>query len=86
MNHDALVMAIAGGLLAAFALGWLAGWLTLRAGGDSMRAALPAALPQVRDQPAKAAAQRPSAGMPVPETAADPRHAPDGGPENRSAH
>lgn len=30
MSHDFLVAAIAGGLFAAFVLGWIAGWLTLR--------------------------------------------------------
>lgn len=31
MTHDVLVAALAGALFVAFALGWLAGWLTLRA-------------------------------------------------------
>ena len=84
MNHDTLVMAIAGGLLAAFALGWLAGWLTLRAGGDAARAAPAAALP-VCDQPAQAPVQRPSGEGAAAETPADPGHAPGGLPQDRSA-
>ncbi|HHW33884.1 MAG TPA: hypothetical protein GXX24_07065 [Paracoccus solventivorans] len=32
MNQTELMIAIAGGLFAAFLLGWLAGWLALRAG------------------------------------------------------
>ena len=41
MNQTELMIAIAGGLFAAFLLGWLAGWLALRAGDPGADRALP---------------------------------------------
>lgn len=47
MNQTELMIAAGGGLFAAFLLGWIAGWLTLRAGGPApaARPAPPAAPP-----------------------------------------
>ena len=41
MNQTELMIAIAGGLFAAFLIGWLAGWLALRAGDPGPDRALP---------------------------------------------
>lgn len=38
MTHDVLITALAGALTTAFLLGWLAGWLTLRAARPRQRA------------------------------------------------
>lgn len=43
MNQTELMIAIAGGLFAAFLIGWLAGWLALRAGDPGADRALPPA-------------------------------------------
>lgn len=57
MNQTELMIAIGGGLFAAFLLGWLAGWLTLRAADDPAPAPPPPATPEFPEPAAEAQAQ-----------------------------
>lgn len=54
MNQTELMIAIGGGLFAAFLLGWLAGWLTLRAADEP-----------APNQPPTEAAEFPEPAQPV---------------------
>lgn len=56
MNQTELMIAIAGGLFAAFLLGWLAGWLALRAGDSGADREAPPAPTGLADMEARIAA------------------------------
>ncbi|SEH95840.1 hypothetical protein [Paracoccus alkenifer] len=55
MNQTELMIAIGGGLFAAFLLGWLAGWLTLRAAEEPVPAPPPGAAAEFPEPPRPAA-------------------------------